>query len=536
MTSTFHSIETARRSLFTQTAALNTTGHNIANANTEGYSRQTVKMAASRPIEAYGLTKSTVPGQLGTGVEFGSIERIRETFLDEQFRDENSSLGNWTIQSDTLDKLEAIFNEPSDTGISTVLSNFWKSWSDLSKNPEDSTARKIVVQTAQSMTDAFNFMSKQLDNLDSDIASNITVKATEIQTYLSSVADLNKSIFRIESLGDKANDLRDQRDLIVDKLSNILNINVLETDSGYNLSLGGQPLVQGFEVAAAVDSAFLNSAYGDGASGDLKAGEVYGMITSSRKYVADYKAQLDNMANTIATGDVEITLPKGSIPPEGTVLTNDVSVTNSDGTTATITAGTDFPKGATLNSDVKTVVQGLNGLHQLGYTMDGTLNPGKPLFTITGDGSDITAGNITFNAEIAADTNLLATSLRTAGTGASEAVIKGNNTLALLIATQQSGSFKSPTTGITATASTFYKSLVGQLGVQSQEATRQTENSNYLVEQVDARRQSVSGVSLDEEMSNMLVFQHAYSAAARFMTTYDQLLDKLINSTGVVGR
>lgn len=185
---------------------------------------------------------------------------------------------------------------------------------------------------------------------------------------------------------------------------------------------------------------------------------------------------------------------------------------------------------------MKTTVKGLNGLHQLGYTMDGTLNPGKPLFTIIGDGSAITAGNITFNTEIASDTNLIATSLRTVGTGTSESVVKGNNTLALLLANQQSGSFTSPTTGIKATAGSFYKSMVGQLGIQSQEATRQTENSNYLVEQVNARRQSVSGVSLDEEMSNMLVFQHAYSAAARFMTTYDEMLDKLINSTGTVGR
>lgn len=536
MTSTFHSIETARRSLFTQTAALNTTGHNIANANTEGFSRQTVKMTASRPIEAYGLTKSTVPGQLGTGVEFGSIERVRESFLDNQFRDENSAMGNWTIQSDTLDKLEAIFQEPSDTGISTVMNNFWKSWSDLSKNPADSTARKIVVQTTQSMTDAMNYLSRQLDNLDTDLASNIAVKGTEIQTYLSSVAELNKSIFRIEGLGDKANDLRDQRDLFVDKLSKIVNINVIETESGFNISLGSQPLVQGFAVSATTDSAFLNSAYGDGLSGDLRSGEVYGMIASSKDYVADYKKQLDNIANTIATGDIEVTLPKGSVLPEDTILTNDVTVTKADGSTATITAGTVFPKGAILNSDVKTTVQGLNGLHQLGYTMDGTLNPGKPLFTITGSGTSITAGNITLNAEIAEDSNLLATSLRTTGTGTAETVVKGNNTLALLLATQQTGSFKSPSSGITATPDTFYKSLVGQLGIQSQEATRQTENSNYLVEQVNARRQSVSGVSLDEEMSNMLVFQHAYSAAARFMTTYDEMLDKLINSTGTVGR
>ncbi|ETT49970.1 flagellar hook-associated protein flgk [Paenibacillus sp. FSL R7-269] len=533
MTSTFHSIETARRSLFTQTAALNTTGHNIANANTEGYTRQRVNMTASIPIEAYGLNKSTVPGQLGTGVEFGSIDRIRETFLDTQYRGENSALGSWTIQSDTLDKLESIFQEPSDTGISTVLDNFWKSWSDLSKNPEDSTSRKIVVQTAQAMTDALNYMSRQLSNLDTDLASNVAVKGTEIQGYLTSIADLNSSIFKIESMGDKANDLRDQRDLLTDKLSKIANVTVVDSEYGYNISLGSQQLVQGLAVTATVDSAFLNTAF---ASGDLKTGEVHGMITSSQKYVADYKKQLDNIANTIATGAMEITLPKGSILPEGTILTSDATITQADGTATTIAAGSALPKGATLSADVKTTVKGLNGLHQLGYTMDGTLNPGKPLFTITGDGSAITAGNITFNSEIATDTNLLATSLRTTGTGTSEAVVKGNNTLALLLANQQSGSFTSPTTGIKATAGSFYKSMVGQLGIQSQEATRQTENSNYLVEQVNARRQSVSGVSLDEEMSNMLVFQHAYSAAARFMTTYDEMLDKLINSTGTVGR
>lgn len=533
MTSTFHSIETARRSLFTQTAALSTTGHNIANANTEGYTRQRVNMKASIPIEAYGLNNSTVPGQLGTGVEFGSIDRIRETFLDDQFRGENSSFGSWSIQSDTLDKLEAIFAEPSDTGLSTVLDNFWKSWSDLSKNPEDSTARKIVVQTAQSLTDALNYMSRQLDNLDTDLASSVTVKGTEIQGYISSIANLNSSIFKIESMGDKANDLRDQRDLLTDKLSKIANINVVQAENGYNISLGGVLLVQGGTVAATVNSELLNNAY---ASGDLKSGEVFGMISSSKNNVADYKSQLDNIANTIATGDVQVTLPKGSVLPEGTILTNEVSITGADGAVSMLAAGSSFPRGATLNSDVKTTVAGLNGLHQLGYTMDGTLNPGKPLFTTSGSNTGITAGNITFNSEIASDTNLLATSLRTSGKDDSEKVVKGNNTLALLLSTQQLGSFTSPTTGITTTPSAFYKTLIGQLGVQAQEATRQTENSNSLVEQVNARRQSVSGVSLDEEMSNMLVFQHAYSAAARFMTTYDEMLDKLINSTGTVGR
>ncbi|MEK4004046.1 flagellar hook-associated protein FlgK [Paenibacillus sp. FSL H3-0333] len=531
MTSTFHSIETARRSLFTQTAALNTTGHNIANANTEGYTRQRVNMKAAIPIEAYGMNNSTMPGQLGTGVEFSSIERIREMFLDDQFRGENSASGNWSIQSDTLDKLEAIVNEPSDTGVRIVLDNFWKSWSDLSKNPEDPTARKIVVQTAQALTDAMNYMSTQLSNLDRDLSTNIDVKGKEIQSYLSSIADLNQSISKIEGMGDKANDLRDQRDLLTDKLSKIANITILDTDAGYNISLGTQPLVQGATVSAAVDSTFLNTAF---ASGDLKAGEAYGMLFSKNTYVADYRKQLDAMANTIANGEVQVTIPSGSNLPAGTTVLKDSEIINADGTKTTLSAGSAVP--IPLPGDLKTTVKGLNGLHQLGYALNGT--SGRPFFTSSVAGEAITAANLKLNPEIAADPTLFATSLRTTtDTSGNVSVVKGNNTLALLFSNMKDNNTFATADGTkTGTVGSYLSSMVGQLGIQSQEATRQASNADYLVEQVNSRRQSVSGVSLDEEMSNMLVFQHAYSAAARFMTTYDELLDKLINSTGTVGR
>ena len=144
MRSTFHGLETAKRSLVTQQVALQTTGHNVANANTAGYSRQTVNMVASKPMEAVGMMRSTAPGQLGTGVEFDSITRIREKFLDTQFRNESKTYGSWSIQLDTLEKLETIVNEPSNTGLRSVMDNFWKSWHDLSENPEDITARKLV--------------------------------------------------------------------------------------------------------------------------------------------------------------------------------------------------------------------------------------------------------------------------------------------------------------------------------------------------------------------------------------------------------
>ncbi|HEY2494677.1 MAG TPA: flagellar hook-associated protein FlgK [Paenibacillus sp.] len=526
MVSTFHSLETAKRSLFTQTAALNTTGHNIANGNTEGFSRQVVRMTASIPIDPYAFLRSTAPGQLGTGVEFNSIERIREKFLDDQFRGENAAFGSFNIQSDTLSKLEAIVNEPTETGLRTVLDNFYKSWSDLSKDPESVTARSIVKERALALTDAMNHMSTQLNNLNTDLVNNVEVKGQEIQSYLTSIVDLNNSITRIEGLGDNANDLRDQRDLLTDKLSKIINITATDSEQGYNISLGGQPLVQGIAAPATVDSAFLNTAY---ASGDLTGGEVHGMILSREKFVDDYTGQLNNLANTIATGDIQITLPKGSVIPTGAVIVQ------KDGAT--------YSGPRTLENDLPITVKGLNGLHQLGYTMEGndpvTGNPitGEAFFTIKGDGAGpITAGNITINTNIVNNPNAISASLRVTGTPPNEQLVKGNNTIAVIMSQLKGTEATSPTTGNSATIDAYFSAMVGQLGIQSQEASRQTANAIVLTEQVETRRQSVSGVSLDEEMSNMIKFQHAYSASARFMTTFDQLLDKLINSTGVVGR
>jgi len=254
------------------------------------------------------------------------------------------------------------------------------------------------------------------------------------------------------------------------------------------------------------------------------------MIFSNNTYVADYKKQLNDLASNIATGDVEITVPAGSNLPEGTVLTSDAKITQADGTVVTLTAGQAMPKGATMYEDAKTIVKGFNGLHKLGYAMDGSV--GRDFFVTSGE-----AGTIKLNPEIAADVNLFATSLRTTvDANGNTQVVKGNNTLALLLTSLKDSKFTTPDGSVSNTVGGLFGSMVGQLGIQSQEAARQTDNSDYLVEQVNSRRQSVSGVSLDEEMSNMLVFQHAYSAAARFMTTFDELLDKLINSTGTVGR
>jgi len=516
--STFHTLETSKRSLFTQQAAINTVGHNIANANTRGYSRQVVSMTAARPIEAYGIGRTTIPGQLGTGVEFTDIRRIRTAFLDDQYRNQNKLVGTYTVQADTLDKLEAIINEPSDAGLRSVLAQFWNAWSDLSKDPENVTGRKIVRESALALVDAFNSISRQLNDLSADLTTNIEVKATEINTILSTIASLNTEIRRIEGLGDKANDLRDQRDVLVDDLSRIANVSVIESETGYTISIGGMTVVDG-STATTVTAQMLVDAY---QNGDLNSGEVHGMIVSRDVYVAEYRRQLDSLANTLATGEIQVILPAGSYIPQDIASTLNPPITSP------------------LASNTVVTVKGINGLHQLGYTLEGGSPPasGLPFFT-TSDGSSVfTAGNLRLNPAIEADVNKIATSMRLDAGGA---VVRGNNTLALLMSELKDTRFTFDETssgnGVTsATLGSYYNALVGEIGVIANRMKRNMLNSQMQLDQVESNRQSVSGVSLDEEMSDLIRFQHAYNAAARLMTSFDEMLNKLINGTGVVGR
>lgn len=526
MRSSFTGIEMAKRSLFTQQAALQTTGHNIANANTRGYTRQVVNMVAAKPIEAVGLMRSGITGQMGQSVEFDHIDRVREKFLDSQFMNENKNLGQWEVRRDTLDKLEAIVNEPSATGIRQVVEGFWNSWQELSKSPENLTARVLVKERALAMTDAFNHMGKQLDDLSKDLTENIEVKVKESNSIMSQVASLNNEIFRVEGLGDNANDLRDHRDLLIDDLSKILNITTSEDSSGYTIKMGSLELVKGKNVTTTLTSAILNTSV---TNGNLTSGEVYGMIFSRDNNVANFKFQLDNMMQVIATGDMPVTLPKGMVVPEGTTL-NGVTYTGNIA-------------NRTLSNDLNTTVKGINGLHVLGYSGLDTVKSGVPFFTLKSGNTTYNSNSVTVNPEILSNVANISTSTRTyMDSNGTEKVVKGNNDMALLIATIRDVevNFDPDATGkpilTNGTFNEFFRSIVGELGVQSQEATRQSVNQKMLVDQVDSNRQSVSGVSLDEEMANMIKYQHAYNAAARSLTTFDECLDRIINSMGLVGR
>lgn len=522
MRSTFHGLEVSKRGLYAQQNSLNTVNHNIANANTEGYTRQRTTISATNPIEVPSWSRSTAPGQLGTGVEVTSIERVRENYLDRQYRNENKSLGEWEIRSDSLDKIEAIVNEPSDTGLRKVIEDFWNSWQTLSQEPDNPTSRTVLKEKTIALTDSFNTIAEKLNNLTDDLNNSIAIEVNEVNSLTSQISKLNQEIYKVESLGDKANDLRDQRDLLTDQLSKLVNIDVTETSTGYTIMMGGTELVNGKDVTTVLSAGDID---GYISSGDLNSGEIYGYAYSRDNYVAQYRQQLDSMVQAIAYGEVTVTLPKGTILPIGSTV-NGVTI---DATNQLLTA------------DTEVTVQGINGLHKLGYTLEEPLTTGEDFFTIKPGYTSLTAESIQLNPNIEQNVNKIAasTSYYTDAAG-TQRVLKGNGELALAAAGIKNKTFTfdpALSGGLSSgTMDEFYQSIVGDLGVKAQEAKRQENNEEILIGQIDAMRQSVSGVSLDEEMANMIKFEKAYNASARIMTTMDEMLDKLINGTGIVGR
>jgi flagellar hook-associated protein 1 FlgK len=357
-----------------------------------------------------------------------------------------------------------------------------------------------------------------MNDLEVDVKTNLEVKVRQINTYSAQLSVLNEQVFRMELLGHNANDLRDKRDLIIDDLAKIANITVVEEDDGYLVNLAGIELVNGNAVVETIDSTILRDAYDNG---ELTGGETHGMFHSIDKYTGYYKTQLNSMIVSLVEGEFQITLPKG------TVIPGDASIDAGPGTLA---------------EDTVVTIKGINELHQLGYQMTGDLKTGEPLFVIKPGATEMSAESITVNPNIVSSLSALAASSRTYLDGSgTERVVVGNGMNALLISNIRHSKITfadgvDESLVVAGTYDDFFRSLIGGLGVQAQEAKRQETNQRFLVESVDSKRQSISGVSMDEEMADMVKFQHAYNAAARQMTTFDEMLDKIINGMGTVGR
>lgn len=486
MRSTFHGLETARRGMFTQQSALQTTGHNIANANTPGYSRQRVNFVQTEPYPAASRNRPNIPGQMGTGVQAGSIQRVRESFLDVQFRTENNKFGHWETKSNALEKMEDILNEPSDTGLSKTMDRFWQSLQDLAVHPEDEGARSVVLQRGIALSGTFNHMSTSLDNIRKDMGYQADVSVKEINSIIDKINDINIQISEVEPHGYLPNDLYDKRDSLVDQLSGLVNIKVerVETVDPSLIDLNFNP-----------DGKYNIHLLDDkGASLGL-------LVDATTNTITEITSVIDTTTGELTTLSFGANnLLDGSVKTEGKLQALRDSYIK------------DFPDMITnLDSLAFNFIQAFNTQHNSGVGLNGATS-GNFFDPVAQIGAARAMKVVTTDVK-----NIAA---------ASSGEKNGDGSNALKLADVRDGvNFQSQ-----------YEGYIGSMAVDAQKAVGMSTNAVVLLDSVEKRRQSISGVSLDEEMTNMIQYQHAYNAAARNITVVDEMLDKIINGMGVGGR
>ncbi|KGR76504.1 flagellar hook-associated protein FlgK [Ureibacillus sinduriensis] len=540
MRSTFMGLETSKRGLYTQQSALYTTGHNISNANTVGYSRQRVNMTPTLGYPGIGLNAPMTAGFIGTGVEAESVQRIRDQFIDRQYRQETNKLGYYESRSSAISQMEDVMSEPSEYGLNEAFNQFWSSLQDVSTNPEDAASRKVAVQRAEHLADTFNYLDTQLKQIQGNLGNEIDVSTTQINSILKQIAEINKQVQSVEPNGYMPNDLYDARDNLVDQLNQYIPVSVTSVKSGgnaleiaegsYTITFNGVELVKGNEYAeiTALDTGTPSKKV-DGNVDDPTTGAFNSLSKISVSILGNPPVS-GTEQGSFEQKDFEVS--KGKLLS----LINSYGYQNTGGSVEGY-----YPDMlANLDHLANVFATVFNQVHEAGYTIDQTTKTGVTFFD---GGTPITAANIKVTDAIKNNSSLIAAS--------SKEDEEGNGKWAAELAKLQSvalsnGGFNIKIDGNTiafpgapsldgATYQSFYEGLVGKLGVDGQEAKRLQYNAETIRLTVQNNKASISSVSLDEEMTNMITFQQAYNANARMITVIDETLDKIINGLGRVG-
>ena len=469
MASTFFGLNVALSGVVTQQRALNTVSHNLTNATTPGYSRQRVEMSAANPFPYPAVNMPVGPGQLGTGVVATQYARLRDQFADLSFRGATSDLGQYEAKADSLGNIDTIIDEPGNTGLTHLLSAFWSSWQALSVNPDSAASREAVRAAGVSLAQGFNDLDKQVLASQTDANTRITLGVNRVNELAGQVNELNKQIAMVVAVGQEPNDLRDQRDQLLDQLAGFTDVTV------------SQPTLNG-KVSVAIGSQLLI----DSGTDTVNALAVSGAGA----------ATVNGVATTITSGSL-----RGQIDIRDTIVGG--------------------PGGylAQLDALAAAVAGSVNARHAAGFGLDGST--GNAFF------AGATAATLAISAPVAASVDAIAAS-DTAGN------LPGGSDNAVAMAQLQ---FLVQAIGTsTTTLDGFYQQMVAKVGVDTDQADRMTQVQKGVLEAATTRRSETSGVNLDEEMSDMVRFQKGYNAAARMVTTVDEMFDTIISRMGLVGR
>lgn len=535
MRSTFYGFEVAKSGMFASQRSLDITGHNISNVNTDGYCRQELTVAAIPPPTYMGLiaySDKTTPGQ---GVRMLYVDQVRDPFLDVQYRQENTASKYWETQDFEFSMVEQLFNfeiTEDESGISMVFADFYQSLYSFVENPADLEIRQAIIGSAKNLIATMNQNADSIRDQYDDINEAIEASVGQINSLTSNIAALNNQIFSFELSGAKANDLRDQRNLLIDELSGYIPISYRETSEGYLIvQYQGQDIINhATSTKLALDStkehaftegAMIYEMYWTDEDGNIPQGAT--AITETEGIIGGYFKMrdgndeeniglpyvmnlLDNLCRRVAMDFNGIhvrgySLPNGNEPSsQGNKL---------------------FADGITINT------------YNNDGTVDGSLPDGTAATNIYGDIANfehITALNFSLEAGIneyklaASDTEIIV---------GEDNEQRLNNLIALEIVEMLN---QKDVSGNPDNFDSIYKDILVAVGLEMSHITTMNNNQAVVLANIQSNRLSVSAVSLDEEVTNMIKFGHSFNASSRMINAIDEQLDTIINRMGIVGR
>ncbi len=623
MGSTFSGIELGKRSIMANTDAITTAGHNISNADTEGYSRQRVQLKEFDPLYRADLERPERAGMIGQGVSIQTIERIRDEMLDGRITEQQHLESYWETRSNYFTMIEQVYNEPEDVSIRSNMDKFWESWQELSVHPESHAARQAVVSRGESLADSIKTKWEGLSGIGKLLNGDIEATVKQVNNYAKQIASLNSEIVRSKAMGDNPNDLLDRRDLLVDKLSKLVNISTDSRDADeFFVHVGGQVLVQGgisrgFELETVVDNnGYSKLVWADtqndasisggklGALIELRDTDIRNEIQSlntmtmnfsdlvndihrnaygankvtgldfftQHSFVENVNGNFDRDGDGVSDhsyifrftgttklnpqeqigleGTMTLSGPSGNVQvsyyPTDTVETVINRINDSNGevkayldrnsnlvlkaTTAAAMENPDFvirhvedsgffltgysgilrSSGAEGAYDYASA-DAVNSLAQAQFSVSPVLNP---------------AGYIEVNSAVRNDVQSVAAAFM----DNSGNVNAGDARAAIEIASVRNTKVM---IGHERTFDDYFADSVTNVGLKGEQAEINFNSQLAVMNDLRTMRDSISGVNIDEELSEIIKFQHGYNAAAKFISVWDSLLDTVINRLGV---
>lgn len=625
MQSTFSGIELGKRGLTAHTLGLQTTGHNLSNASTEGYSRQRVEMKATDPLYVPGLNREETPGQVGQGTNVAAIRRVRDEILEGRIVAQAEGEGYWAARDRYLNMLEKIYNEPSEVSVRAKMDRFWSGWQELSLHPSEMAARSEALERGKALIDGIHERYYGLKRIRDMAEEEIQVKVGEVNALTRDIAALNEEILKVKAMGDSPNDLMDRRDLLVGRLSGLINITVDKRDPDeFVIHTAGFHIVQGknhrsLGVEGNPDNDGYSRVFWDrggedfharGGSlaaileirdGDLRreiqnldsmtinfidlVNEIhrsaYGLNErTGNDFFVEYPAINNMMGNYDRNGDgdydssyifrvsganslqpqEQIGLagemvfegPRGEVRipyhPADTVENLVIRINNSE---AEISARLDRQGRLSLKAGAAEdpafpdfVIRRIedSGQFLTGYAgillnsgPQGAFQWNVPDAVTSLRGGDLDyavaplahpAAWIEVNRELDREPASIAAAFGEAGRPGRP----GDGSAALAVASLRNHDVM---IGKTTTFDGYFAEVVAEVGLKGERAEIALATQERIMKDLRDMRESISGVNIDEELSNMIKYQHGYAAVARFISEFTKMIDTIINRVGV---